>query len=55
MKMYWFKSYPYNGNFYRLIKNFYDEKNFFVLESSLLDKDRGRYSYLGFDPFHVFS
>ncbi|MCA9408260.1 MAG: anthranilate synthase component I family protein, partial [Candidatus Omnitrophica bacterium] len=50
-----FKSYPYNGNFYRLIKNFYDEKNFFVLESSLLDKDRGRYSYLGFDPFHVFS
>ncbi len=34
---------------------FKDEPNFFLLESSLYDPQRGRFSFLGYRPFDVFS
>ena len=36
-----------------LLEHFKDEPYVFLLESSLRDPERGRYSFLGFDPFEV--
>ncbi len=49
------KSYDYADDGMDLVKIFADEPHLFFLDSSLSDSPRGRYSFIGFDPFFVFS
>ncbi|HLF19010.1 MAG TPA: aminodeoxychorismate synthase component I [Candidatus Omnitrophota bacterium] len=37
-----------------LLTLFYSEPHVFLLDSSMFEKERGRYSMLGFDPFYVY-
>ncbi len=37
-----------------LLDLFKEEKNLFLLQSSQFEEERGRYSFLGFDPFETF-
>lgn len=48
------KSYYFNGAVSGLLKLFKNEPYVFLLESSLRDSPRGRFSFIGFDPFEVF-
>ncbi len=45
------RSYDLEVNPVDLLQALADQRGCFLLESSLFDKDRGRYSHLGFDPF----
>ncbi|MCK5581263.1 MAG: aminodeoxychorismate synthase component I [Candidatus Omnitrophica bacterium] len=48
------KFFTFHGAGRDVLRCFQDEPFAFLLESSLLDKSRGRYSFVGFDPFFVF-
>jgi len=48
------KIFDYFGNGLELIYLFKDEPNVFVLDSSAQEIERGRYTFIGFDPFHFF-
>ena len=47
--------FPWNGRAVEIAELFADQKHSFLLESSLPDPVRGRYSFIGFDPFMTFS
>jgi len=49
------KSFDYSGNGLELLDLFSDELFLFFLDSSLQTTERGRYSFIGFDPFQIFS
>jgi para-aminobenzoate synthetase component 1 len=49
------KIFDLNHSISDLLRIFKDEPYVFLLESSLVNKQRGRYSMMGFDPFYVFS
>ena len=44
----------YHGDGMDIAGLFQHEPHFFFLDSSLFDSDRGRYSFIGFDPFDIF-
>ena len=48
------KSFDFTGDPLRLLGLFADEPYPFLLDSSQFDSRRGRYSFVGFDPFEVF-
>ena len=48
------KSYPFSGEAEDIAGLFRNEPYFFFLDSSLKQKGRGRFSFIGFDPFHIF-
>jgi para-aminobenzoate synthetase component 1 len=54
MSRYISKSFDFRGNSLELLGLFRDEPNVFFLDSSQHDPNRGRYSFIGFDPFDVF-
>ena len=47
------KTFDFSGNGMDLLDIFRDEPYVFLLDSSQQERYRGRYSFLGFDPFHV--
>ncbi|MFH1361010.1 MAG: aminodeoxychorismate synthase component I [Candidatus Omnitrophota bacterium] len=49
-----YKSYDFKGDAFDLAALFQDEPNLFFLDSSLVHNERGRYSFIGFDPFFKF-
>lgn len=49
------KSYDYAGNGLELLDLFVEEPFLFFLDSSLKTTERGRYSFIGFDPFQISS
>jgi len=49
------KSFDYSGNGLEFLDLFSDEPFLFFLDSSLRTTGRGRYSFIGFDPFQIFS
>jgi len=53
-KNYIWKSFDYNGNGLDLLDLFEHQPHIFFLDSSQHDPHRGRYSFIGFDPFDVF-
>jgi para-aminobenzoate synthetase component 1 len=48
------KSFDFQGDPLRLLDLFAGEPHPFLLDSNQLDSRRGRYSFIGFDPFEVF-
>jgi len=54
MKDHIYKSYDFKGSAVDLLKLFCDEPYVFLLDSSLRNRQRGRYSIIGFDPFAVY-
>ncbi|OGX37185.1 MAG: aminodeoxychorismate synthase, component I [Omnitrophica WOR_2 bacterium RIFCSPHIGHO2_02_FULL_52_10] len=54
-KNYISKSLPYSGNGFELLQLLRREPHVFFLDSSQTDFCRGRYSFIGFDPFAVFT
>jgi len=49
------KEYDFNVHVCDLLRLFKDEPLLFLLQSSLIQEDRGRYSIIGFDPFDIYS
>lgn len=49
-----FKSYDFSGDAMDMVAVLKDEPYLFFLDSSLYEPERGRYSFIGFDPFQVF-
>ena len=54
MNSYAIKTYSFHGSAEPLLELLKEEPYLFLLESSLTDACRGRYSFLGWDPFKVF-
>lgn len=54
MKQYFWKRFDFGGDSLDLFDLFRGEPHVFFLDSSQYDPGRGRYSFLGFDPFDVF-
>jgi len=52
---YIWKSYDYSGNGLEILDLFAEEPLLFFFDSSLTATERGRYSFIGFDPFQTFS
>ncbi len=48
------RTYDFSGDALELCARFRDEPYLFCLDSSHLDQGRGRYSFIGSDPFEVF-
>ncbi len=48
------KSFDYMGSGLEVLKSLKDERFVFFLDSSLYNPQRGRYSFIGWDPFDVF-
>ncbi len=48
------KNFSFLGDAYDVVKIFKDEPHLVFLDSSQYDSDRGRYSFIGFDPFNIF-
>jgi len=48
------KTFDFSGDAIAIFDLFKDEKNVFFLDSSMRDAHRGRYSFIGFDPFDTF-
>jgi len=48
------KSYDFSSDAYEVFNLFKDEPFVFFLDSSLNETIRGRYSFIGFDPFKIF-
>ena len=48
------KTYDFPGDAWDLCARFRNEPHLFCLDSSRFDQGRGRYSFVGFDPFEVF-
>ena len=47
------KDFSFEGDVLDIVKAFEGRRHLFVLESSLFNQSRGRYSFMGFDPFDV--
>jgi len=54
MNKYLHKTLDFKGDAAGLLELFSDEPHVFFLDSSQCDPHRGRYSFIGFDPFDVF-
>ncbi|MCK5014318.1 MAG: anthranilate synthase component I family protein [Candidatus Omnitrophica bacterium] len=54
MNQYFYKSFDFRGNALDLLDLLRGEPHAFFLDSSQYDPHRGRYSFIGFDPFDVF-
>ncbi len=48
------KTFDFSGSVHGLLELFKDRKYLFCLESSQFHAERGRYSFIGFDPFDIF-
>ncbi|MEK6583848.1 MAG: anthranilate synthase component I family protein [Nitrospirota bacterium] len=48
------KTYDFSGDALELCARFRNEPHLFCLDSACFDQARGRYSFVGFDPFEVF-
>jgi len=53
-KEYLWKHFDFAGDSLALVELLRDEPHVFFLDSSQHDPHRGRYSFIGFDPFDVF-
>ena len=53
MDFFW-KKFDFLGDAFEIVQIFKDEPHIFFLDSSQYDSDRGRYSFIGFDPFQIF-
>ena len=53
MHNYTLKSFDYSGDALQIVHCFSDQPHLFFLDSSQLDPNRGRYSFIGFDPVKV--
>ena len=53
-KKYIWRSFDYSGNGMELLDLFSGQPHIFFLDSSQHDPSRGRYSFIGFDPFDIF-
>ena len=49
------KTYEFHGDGMAIAELFQGEPFVFFLDSSLMNEDNGRFSFIGFDPFEVFS
>ncbi|OGX57091.1 MAG: aminodeoxychorismate synthase, component I [Omnitrophica WOR_2 bacterium RIFOXYB2_FULL_38_16] len=47
------KTFDFKGSSMRLIENLKSEPHLFFLDSSMHEPSRGRFSFIGFDPFNV--
>ena len=54
MNSYLCRTHDYQGDGLKLLLLFRDQPFVFLLDSSLHDNQRGRYSFIGFEPFEVF-
>jgi len=52
-KQYLLKSFDFCGDSMDVVNCFRSEPHIFLLDSSQCDTERGRYSFIGFDPFDV--
>ncbi len=54
MKKCLYEEFDFYGKGFALFELFSDERHAFFLDSSLYENQRGRHSFIGFDPFEVF-